>query len=88
MIVEEPAKARARILAAFVKANAARTAAASALGCDRRTFRAWVAKLKMEADLLAVEAIARRDGWFHGRHGGGNWHRNRRADEEETSDPF
>lgn len=86
LIVAKPREARARVLTAFVQANANRTIAASLLGCRRSTLAEWIRKLGMASDLREVEKIAKRDGWYHGRNGGAGWHQARRT--TGVSDPF
>ena len=86
LIETRPKEARNRILEAFVKGNASKSAAALVLGCRRATLQAWIVKLKMESTLEEATKIAKRDGWHHAKRGGAGCHRNRRA--SETSDPF
>lgn len=79
LIDVDPAAARKVILDAYVKARCHIGDAAELLGCRRHAFTRWAVVLGMEDSLLEVAERAKREGWHHGRVGGGGLHRDPQA---------
>ena len=63
----DPTEASRRILNAYGETQACLLDAAQRLGCDARTLRRWIRRLRLERRLEAVSRRAERQGWKHDR---------------------
>lgn len=75
LIEVDPKKAKVKIFGAFTKAQCHYGETAKILGCEAHSVSRWAEKLGIREILRKIEARALREGWHHGRKGGGGYHK-------------